>query len=190
MIICMMMCIMNCSTQEDMLWLCMCHARSSVAHKYTQQWVTGLQGHLRQICSHQDCLRCLKNDLHPCLRMSRDLVARLWGGRRQREREIPGGTKRATSVSMPLLRLQSSEGKSATSREIEPVRGSLRRVRKSHVHGSGKFGAFWTEGEEDTKHRGLNVVHGRRLAGVLPNDSRGGLGWEVVYYSMLYKRCT
>ena len=36
-----------------------------------------------------------------------------------------GGTKRATSVSMPLLRLRSSEGKTTTSRKIEPVRRSL-----------------------------------------------------------------
>ena len=48
-----------------------------------------------------------------------------------------GGTKRATRVNMPLLRLQSSEGKFTMSREIEPVRRSFRR------HGSGTFGAFW-----------------------------------------------
>ena len=42
---------------------------------------------------------------------------------------IPGGTKRATSANMPLVRLQSSEGKFATSREIEPVRRSFCRHR-------------------------------------------------------------
>ena len=43
-----------------------------------------------------------------------------------------GGTKRATSVNMPLLRLQSSE-KFTMSREIEPAHGSFRR------HGSCTF---------------------------------------------------
>ena len=47
--------------------------------------------------------------------------------------ESLGGTKRATSVNMPLLRLQSSEGKFAMSREIEPVRRSFCR------RGSGTF---------------------------------------------------
>ena len=44
-----------------------------------------------------------------------------------------GGTKRATSESTPLLRLQSTEGKFTTSHEIEPVRRSFRR------HGSSTF---------------------------------------------------
>ena len=46
-----------------------------------------------------------------------------------------GGTKRATSAKMPLLCLQSSEGKFTTSREIEPVRRSFCR------HGSCTFTA-------------------------------------------------
>ena len=50
----------------------------------------------------------------------------------------PGGAKHATSVQMPLLRLRSSEGKCAVSREIEPVRRSFRR------RGSCTFGAFWS----------------------------------------------
>ena len=40
---------------------------------------------------------------------------------------ISGGAKCATFVNMPVLHPQSSEGKFATSREIEPVRRSLRR---------------------------------------------------------------
>ena len=36
-----------------------------------------------------------------------------------------GGTKRATSAHTPLLRLRSSEGNIAMSREIEPVRRSF-----------------------------------------------------------------
>ena len=46
---------------------------------------------------------------------------------------VSGGTKRATSVNMPLLRLQSSEWKFIMSREIEPVRRSFCR------HGSCTF---------------------------------------------------
>ena len=46
---------------------------------------------------------------------------------------ISGGTKRATSVHVPLLCLQSSEGKSTMPREIEPVRRSFCR------HGSCTF---------------------------------------------------
>ena len=42
---------------------------------------------------------------------------------------MSGSTRRATSANMPLLRLQSSEGKFTTSREIEPVRRSFRRRR-------------------------------------------------------------
>ena len=42
---------------------------------------------------------------------------------------VSGGTKLDTSVSVPLLRLQSSEGKFTTSLEIEPVRRSLCRRR-------------------------------------------------------------
>ena len=38
-----------------------------------------------------------------------------------------GGTERATSVNIPLLRLQSSEGEFAMSREIKPVRRSCYR---------------------------------------------------------------
>ena len=38
---------------------------------------------------------------------------------------ISGGTKRATYVNMPLLRLQSPEGKFTMSHEIEPARRSL-----------------------------------------------------------------
>ena len=38
---------------------------------------------------------------------------------------ISGGTKRATSINTPLLRLQSSEGKLTMPREIEPVRRSF-----------------------------------------------------------------
>ena len=50
----------------------------------------------------------------------------------------PGGTKRATSVNVPVLSLQSSEWTFTMSREIEPVRRSLRRhkvarLRKWHV---------------------------------------------------------
>ena len=56
---------------------------------------------------------------------------------------MSGGTKRATSATTTFLRLQSSEGKFTTSREVEPVRRSLRRRQKSHVYGSGTFGAFW-----------------------------------------------
>ena len=44
-----------------------------------------------------------------------------------------GGTKRATFVNMPLLRLQSSEGKFTMCREIEPVRRPICR------HGSCTF---------------------------------------------------
>ena len=43
--------------------------------------------------------------------------------------QYSGGTERATSVNTSLLRLQSSEGKFTTSREIEPVRRSFRRRR-------------------------------------------------------------
>ena len=43
--------------------------------------------------------------------------------------KVSGGTKRATFVNAPLLRLQSSEGKFTMSHEIEPVRRSLRRSR-------------------------------------------------------------
>ena len=50
---------------------------------------------------------------------------------------MPGGTKHATSLNMPLLRLQSSEGKFTMSREIEP------HLRKWRVYRSGTFGAFW-----------------------------------------------
>ena len=46
-----------------------------------------------------------------------------------------GGTKRATSANMPLLRLQSSEEKFTMPREIEPVRRSFCR------HGSCTFKA-------------------------------------------------
>ena len=38
---------------------------------------------------------------------------------------FPCGTKRATSENMPLLRLQSSEGKFTMSCEIEPVHRSV-----------------------------------------------------------------
>ena len=55
----------------------------------------------------------------------------------------PGGTKRATSANMPLPRLQSSEGKVTTSREIEAVRRSFLQARKLHVCGGGTSGAFW-----------------------------------------------
>ena len=55
-----------------------------------------------------------------------------------------GGIKRATSVNMLLLRLQSSEGNFTMSREIEPVRRSFCRRRKLHVYGTGTFGAFWS----------------------------------------------
>ena len=44
---------------------------------------------------------------------------------------------------VPLLRLQSSEGKPATSRDIEPVRRSFCRRGSCTFHGSGTFGAFW-----------------------------------------------
>ena len=44
-----------------------------------------------------------------------------------------GGTKLETSANMPLLRLQSSEGKFTMAREIEPVSKSFRR------HGSCAF---------------------------------------------------
>ena len=44
-----------------------------------------------------------------------------------------GGTKRATSMNRPLLRLQSSEGEFTMSRKIEPVRRSFCR------HGSCTF---------------------------------------------------
>ena len=72
------------------------------------------------------------------------------GGRRAKRNEsgrrpegIPGGTKHATSVDMRLLRLQSSEGKLATSREVEPVRGSLcRRGGRTRTEVA-RFGAFW-----------------------------------------------
>ena len=56
---------------------------------------------------------------------------------------ISGGTKRATSINMPRLRLQSSEGKFTTSREFEPVLPQvLPQAQKLHIHGSGTFGAF------------------------------------------------
>ena len=42
---------------------------------------------------------------------------------------MSGGTKRATCVNVPLLRLQSSEDQFAMSREIEPVRRSFCRRR-------------------------------------------------------------
>ena len=54
-------------------------------------------------------------------------------------RLISGGTKRATSVDMPLLRLQSSEGK-LTSREYRARTQVLLQARKLHVYGSGMFG--------------------------------------------------
>ena len=49
-----------------------------------------------------------------------------------------GGTKRAPSVKVPLLRLQSSEGKLTMSREIEPDAGpsagtEVARKRKWHA---------------------------------------------------------
>ena len=43
----------------------------------------------------------------------------------------------------PLLRQQSSEGKSTISRELEPCTHVLPQARKSHAYGSGAFGAFW-----------------------------------------------
>ena len=46
---------------------------------------------------------------------------------------LSGGTECATSANEPLLRLQSSEGKFTTSREVELVRRSFRR------HGSCTF---------------------------------------------------
>ena len=45
-----------------------------------------------------------------------------------------GGTKRATSANMPLLRPQSSEGKFTMSREIEPV---SRKTDSIHHHPKG-----------------------------------------------------
>ena len=48
-------------------------------------------------------------------------------------RDPPGGTNRAPSANTPLLRLQSSEGKFTTSREVEPARRSFYR------HGSRKL---------------------------------------------------
>ena len=54
-----------------------------------------------------------------------------------------GGTKRATSVNTPLLRPQSSEGKFAMSREIEPAHRSFRRRRSCTFNGSGTLGALW-----------------------------------------------
>ena len=44
-------------------------------------------------------------------------------------KQASGGTKRATSKNVPLLRLQSSEGKFTMSREIEPIRRSFCRRR-------------------------------------------------------------
>ena len=54
-----------------------------------------------------------------------------------------GGTKRATSISMALLCLQSSEGKFTMSREIEPAGRSFRRRRSCPFAESDTFGAFW-----------------------------------------------
>ena len=54
----------------------------------------------------------------------------------------PGGTKRATSVTMPLLRLQSSEGKFNVSRNRARTQVLLQ-ARTLHVYGSGTFSAFW-----------------------------------------------
>ena len=49
------------------------------------------------------------------------------------------GTKRATSVYMPLPRLQSSQGKFTTSRETEPHTQVLQQARKLRVYVSGTF---------------------------------------------------
>ena len=46
---------------------------------------------------------------------------------------MSGRTKRATTVDIPLPRLQSSEGKYTTSREIETVHRSFRRRRSCTV---------------------------------------------------------
>ena len=54
-------------------------------------------------------------------------------------RAFSGGTERATSVSVPLLRLRSSEGKSTMSREIEPVRRSFCTAQKLHVYGRARL---------------------------------------------------
>ena len=54
-------------------------------------------------------------------------------GIRDKMAHLSGGTKRATSPKIPLLRLQSSEGKFTTSREIEPARRSCRRRRSCTI---------------------------------------------------------
>ena len=56
-----------------------------------------------------------------------------WRSQRKWSNHWSGGTKRATSVNIPLLRLQSSEGKFTMSCEIEPVCRSFCR------HGSCTF---------------------------------------------------
>ena len=55
---------------------------------------------------------------------------------------VSGGTERATCVNMPLLRLQSSEEIQNVSRNRAHTQGLLQ-ARKSHIYGSGTFGASW-----------------------------------------------
>ena len=76
---------------------------------------------------------------HVCARSS--AVARLTG--QHMITTAPAGIRRHQTCDfrVPLLRLQSSEGKftMSMSREIEPVRRSF--CRRRHVYGSGTFGA-------------------------------------------------
>ena len=56
---------------------------------------------------------------------------------------LSGGTKRATSVNMSLLRMQSSEGEIHNILRNRARAQVLLQARKLHVWGSGAYGAFW-----------------------------------------------
>ena len=80
-----------------------------------------------------------------------------------------GGTKRATSVNVPLLRLRSSEGKFTMSREMKPVRRSFCRHGSCTITGSGTSGAFWPE-------LGSGCSRSTRAAGRTHGARRGRAG--------------
>ena len=76
-----------------------------------------------------------------------------------------GGTKRATSANMPLLRLQSSEGKFTMSREIGQYAGPSAGTEVARFYGSGTLGAFWAGRPEESSSRSRSARRATRRGG-------------------------